>query len=72
MEALSIKFRQTPLLGESNGFVLIEGFAMQSIQPQTEGISIGGNAIPMVIVVGNTTGRVYQFALKALLPDVTL
>jgi hypothetical protein len=58
--------------GESAGFTLIDGFAIQSIQAQSGGIVIGGNSIPMVVVVGNTTGRIYYFALKALLPALTV
>jgi hypothetical protein len=45
---------------------------MQSIQDELGGIYIGGKSIPVVMVVGNSTGRVYQFALKALLPEVQI
>jgi len=70
--AVDQRFALAHIHEEPDGFVLIEGFTLQSIQPQTGGISIGGNAVPTVLVVGSTTGRIYQFALKALLPDITL
>ena len=33
---------------------------------------IGGPTIPMIAVVGNNSGRIYFFALKALLPDIEI
>jgi hypothetical protein len=61
----------TQFLGEQ-GFTLIDGFFNQSFQKELPGIMIGGQALPMVAIVGNTTGRVYFFALKSLLPDIQL
>ncbi|HAU0185367.1 hypothetical protein SC810_00065 [Legionella pneumophila serogroup 1] len=50
---------------------LIDGFINQPIQQELSGnIVIGGPTIPMVAVVGNNSGRIYYFALKALLPSI--
>lgn len=51
---------------------LMEGFFTQPIQAEATNITIGGPAVPMVALVGNTSGRMYFFALKALLPDLIL
>ncbi|MBU0455855.1 MAG: hypothetical protein KKA99_03665 [Gammaproteobacteria bacterium] len=71
-DAIQAKLRQTPVLGE-NGFTIVEGFIMQPISNEMSGnIIIGGPSIPLVAIVGNTSGRMYYFALKALLPDISI
>ena len=71
-DALNKKFsNQGAFPGESSGFTLVDGFVMQTLQEQAQGFVIGGKSVPMIMVVGNSTGRVYYFALKALLPSVT-
>jgi hypothetical protein len=58
-------------LGISEPITLIEGFINQPLQKEfTGGLVIGGPAIPMIAVVGNNSGRIYYFALKALIPDI--
>ncbi|MFA5829313.1 MAG: hypothetical protein WC843_02355 [Candidatus Gracilibacteria bacterium] len=62
-----------PQLGILEPIALVEGFINQPLQMEfTGGLVIGGPAIPMVAVVGNNSGRIYYFALKALLPDIQL
>ena len=69
-DAIQAKLREAPILGE-NGFTLVEGFIMQPINKELSGAMIlGGPTIPLVAVVGNTSGRMYYFAVKALLPDL--
>lgn len=52
---------------------LIDGFINQPLQTEfTGGFVVGGPAIPMVAVAGNKSGRIYYFALKALLPSIKL
>jgi hypothetical protein len=46
------------------------GITTLTLQDRLDVVSIGGKNIPIVIVVGTETGRIYQFALKALLPDL--
>lgn len=62
--------QQRRIEGELTGLTLVDGFVMQGLQDRTNGIFIGGKSIPLVAVVGNTSGRMYYFALKALLPDL--
>ena len=69
-DAIQAKLRETPIHGE-NGFTLVEGFIMQQISKELSGnIIIGGPTIHLVAVVGNTSGRMYYFAVKAILPDM--
>lgn len=74
VEALdrNLKSSASPFVGE-NGFTLIDGFFSQPFQKEMSGnFVIGGPALPMVAIVGNTTGRVYFFALKILLPSIKI
>lgn len=65
-DAVQTKLRATPITGE-NGFTLVDGFIMQPLSNEVSGnIVIGGPTIPLVAIVGNTSGRIYYFALKAL------
>ena len=69
-DAIQAKLQITPIIGE-NGFTLVEGFIMQPLSKEVSGnIIIGGPTIPLVAIVGNTSGRMYYFALKALLPNL--
>lgn len=58
-------------LGIKEGVTLVNGFISQPIMDEVKGaFVIGGPTIPMIAVVGNNSGRIYFFALKALLPDI--
>jgi hypothetical protein len=58
-------------LGIAEPVTLIDGFINQPISNELSGnIVIGGPAIPMIMLVGNNTGRIYFFALKAILPNI--
>lgn len=53
----------------------IEGFMRLMLYDQSDGISkyevlIPQNEMIIVAICGNTTGRIYTFALKAIIPDV--
>lgn len=64
---------RSTLLGINEPVSIVDGFVNQPIQNELSGsIMIGGPTIPMVMLVGNKTGRVYYFALKALLPDINI
>lgn len=55
----------------NEGVTLVNGFISQPIMKEVKGaFVIGGPTIPMIAVVGNNSGRIYFFALKALLPDI--
>lgn len=65
---LEKRLKESPILGEA-GFTLIDGFSNLSLQTElSNSVIVGGPSIPMVAIVGNTSGRVYTFALKAILP----
>ena len=50
---------------------LVEGFVSQPLNMHATGdLVIGGPSIPLVVLVGKDTGRVYYFALKAILPNL--
>lgn len=58
-------------LGITEPVTLIDGFINQPISNELSGnIVIGGPAIPMIMLIGNNTGRIYFFALKAVLPNI--
>jgi hypothetical protein len=60
-------------LGIAEPVTLIDGFVNQPIQSELSGAFIvGGPAIPMIMLLGINSGRVYYFALKAILPEVKL
>jgi len=71
-DAIQEKLKAGLIAGE-NGFTLVEGFIMQPLSKELSGnLIIGGPTIPLVAIVGNTSGRMYYFALKALLPDLKI
>jgi len=71
--ALQERIRLTHLVGETAGFTLVEGFLNSPLQTEISGsLVIGGPNIPMVAIVGNSSGRMYFFALKAVLPNLTI
>ena len=64
--AIQAKLQATPINGEA-GFTLVEGFIIQPLNKELSGSTVlGGPSIPLVAIVGNTSGRMYYFALKAL------
>lgn len=70
-QALQEKLKKTPITNE-NGFALIEGFMSMPIQAEIgNSMIIDGPNILVIGLVGNTSGRVYTFALKAILPSLS-
>ena len=52
---------------------LFDGFINQPFCRELSGsYVIGGPTVPMIILVGNKSGQLYFFALKALLTDLDL
>jgi hypothetical protein len=50
---------------------IVDGFANQMMSGEiSNSIVIGGPTVPMIMVVGESTGQIYFFALRALLPKV--
>ena len=59
------------LISDPEGFILIDGFINMPFQKEIGGaFVIGGPTVPAVAVVGKSTGLVYTFALKVLLPQI--
>lgn len=72
-KALQERLKNTSMPDEREGFALIEGFMTLPLQGEISGgMIIGGPSIPMVGIVGKTSGRVYTYALKAILPDIQI
>jgi hypothetical protein len=55
--------------GITEGVDLVDGFINNPLNKDlTDSIMIGGPTVPMILLVGQKSGRVYLFALKRLLP----
>ncbi len=73
ISAIKEKLHGNPIISSEGGFTIIEGFFNQPFQDDiADKIVIGGKTVPMVAIVGNKTGRMYFFALKALLPGIEI
>ena len=60
-------------LAISEPVTLIDGFIMEPYKSELTGaFTVGGPTIPMIMLLGNESGRIYLFALRALLPELTL
>ena len=61
-------------LGIHEKISLLDGFFSQQVQHElSNNVIIGGlPTIPMIAVVGESSGRVYFFAAKALLTDLNI
>lgn len=60
-------------IGISEPVTLIDGFVNQPFSMELSGsFVIGGPTIPMIMLLGNNSGRIYFFALKALLNNLEL
>lgn len=57
----------------SEPVTLIEGFLNQPFSPElSSSFVIGGSTIPMIMLIGSNTGKIYLFALKAIVPNIGL
>ena len=58
---------------DPEGFILVEGFFNLPIQNELGGgVVLGGTTVPVVSIVGKSTGVMHYFAVKALLPHVEI
>jgi len=72
IEALNDKLK-TNQLHLQEKVNIIDGFVNQPLSMELSGaFVIGGPAVPMIMLVGAESGRIYYFALKAILPDVQI
>lgn len=52
---------------------LLNGFVNQTFTTEiTSDYMIGGPRVPIIMLIGNESGRVYYFALKAILKDLAI
>lgn len=65
IEALQARHR-IPGVNEQ---LIVVGLSSIPIQDDLKSVNIGGRNVPVVVVIGQESGRVYHFALKAVLPD---
>lgn len=57
-------------LGITETVSLANGFVISPVLSHlTDSLVVGGPQIPMVMLIGEETGRVYFFALKAIIPE---
>lgn len=57
----------------TESMTLIDGFVSEPFGKElSDSFIIGGPTIPMVMLVGEESGQVYFFALKAILPSIEL
>lgn len=58
---------------DPRGFSLIPGFIqapLQNAMGNDAGFAITGSSVPLVGIIGNSTGQIVYFAVSVLLPDV--
>lgn len=61
------------ILSDPEGFIIIDGFVNIQFQKEMGGaFVIGGPTIPAVAIVGKSSGLVFTFALKALIPEIQI
>jgi hypothetical protein len=64
--------RIAPQAGLSGDLTLVDGLVFLDVQKNPNIISIGsGPRIPMIVVIDNQNGRIHQFALKIVCPDIS-
>ncbi len=69
---LKKKLKDTPIPNE-DGFAIIKGFMKFYLHKEiSKDITTAVATLPMVAIVGNTSGRIYTYALKAILPDIEI
>ncbi|RYG59987.1 hypothetical protein EON64_19690 [archaeon] len=72
LSAINEQLKKGVIPPDPKGYTLIEGIINMPLQQELRGTFLGGPAIPTVAVVGNSSGIIYTFALKAILPSVNL
>lgn len=70
--AIELRIQQG-VISDTSGFILIDGFINMPFQKELgNSFVVGGPTIPSVAVVGKSSGIVYTFALKVLIPGIQL
>ena len=59
-------------MGIKESISLFDGFLSQPFKMElSDSFVIGGPTVPMIMLVGNESGQIYFFALKALLKTIS-
>jgi hypothetical protein len=68
------KITNSGVISDPKGFILIDGFTHIHLQNIVgPNIILGGQStVPAVAIVAKSTGLVYTFALKVLIPDIKI
>ncbi len=71
-QAINLRISQG-VISDPSGFILLDGFINIQLKKEMVGeFLIGGLSVPSVAVVGKSTGLVYTFALKVLIPNIQI
>jgi hypothetical protein len=72
INALNKKIRNKDLILNEK-ITIVDGFVNQPMSVELSGaFVIGGPTVPMIMLVGDMSGRIYYFALKAILPEIAI
>jgi hypothetical protein len=75
LQVLTAKIAHKMQADEPAGWELVDGFFHQDVQPATlpqGSIVLGGKMLPVVAVLGKTTGQLYYYALNVLLREMEI
>jgi len=71
-DAINVRIK-SGLIKDPNGFILLDGFFNMTHNKKIDNsIIVGGPTVPCVSVVGKSTGLIYTFALKVLVPSIQI
>lgn len=63
--------KRSAIIQISEPVTLVDGFLNEPFSKElSDTFVIGGPTVPMIMLVGNDSGKIYFFALKALLRDI--
>lgn len=71
--ALNTVIRSGGVPADPKGYAIVDGFVISSLTNHIgndAGYVLTGEGIPQVMIVGNSTGIVYYFAIGTLLPGI--
>jgi hypothetical protein len=70
-KVLSALHERAEIINIAESVTLVEGFLNEPFSTElSTSIIIGGPTIPMVMLVGNESGKIYFFALKTLVKEL--
>ncbi len=65
--------KRSDKIGITESVTLLEGFVSEPFSKEYSNTYVlGGPMVPMIMLIGNESGRIYFFALKAILKNIEL